>query len=516
MSSSRLPRALISLALASGATLAALAAPDLAAAAGGPTPTTVTFTSGGGVTQYWTVPLGVTSAQFTLWGAEGGVDVYNTNPAALGAKVTDTLTDLIGGETLQINVGGVGSVNTAGANGGGKGNGDAAGGGGATDVRIDPTGQYQLSSRVLVAGGGGGDAGVSSDAGASAGTPGSGGDSDSPGGNGIGFLTPYGVTFVGGSGGTAGATSGGTGGDAPTLTGTDSGNCSNDPSIPAIAFAEGAGSDGALGTGGAGAYGGGGGGGGYYGGGGGGGVDSDSCADEGGGSGGGGGSSYTPDGSGTVTDAVAAPADAPNGEVTVTFTAPASSTSTDLVSAAPTISFGHAVDLTATVAGSDGGGTMAFLDDGMPIAGCADVAPVSGSFTCSVTPNAAGVVAFWASYSGDANSLSSWSSVAEVDIVAIRPTAPTDVRAVGGVGTVTVTWRPPMSTGGDPITSYRLLFATLAGKEGSKPVVGLSNSTRSFTVHGLVSGRRYFFKLIAVNAKGAGPASMEASAIPKK
>jgi hypothetical protein len=467
------------------------------------------------VTQYWTVPAGVTTGAFTLWGAEGGVDVYNTNAAALGARVTDTLTDLIPGETLQMNLGGVGSVNTAGANGGGKGNGDAAGGGGATDVRIDPTGQYSLSSRVLVAGGGGGDAGVSSLAGPSAGTPGAGGPADGPGGNGIGFATPYGVTFVGGTGGTAGTTSGGTGGNAPTLTGSDSGDCAFDPGIPASAFAEGAGSNGALGGGGPGAYGGGGGGGGYYGGGGGGGVDSDSCADEGGGSGGGGGSSYTPEGVGTVVDAVAAPADAPDGEVTVAFTAPASSTSTDLESAAPRVSFGHAVDLTATVAGSDGGGTMAFLDDGAPIAGCGDVAPTSGTFTCSVTPTATGIAAFWASYSGDANSLSSWSSVAEVTITAILPGKPTDVRAAGGVRTVVVTWHAPTSTGGDAITSYRLFVATKAGKEGPKPFAVLSGSTRSFTVHGLGSGHRYFFKLIAVNAKGAGPDSVEASAVPK-
>ena len=108
---------------------ALLASPALA--------TTETFNYTGAA-QTWTVPAGVTSASFDLFGAQGGL--ISTNSPGLGGHATATI-PLTAGDSIQVNVGGRGegfpSSTTAGAGGfNGGGNGVAQGGGGASDIRI--------------------------------------------------------------------------------------------------------------------------------------------------------------------------------------------------------------------------------------------------------------------------------------------------------------------------------------------------------------------------------------------
>jgi RHS repeat-associated protein len=201
--------------------------------------TTVNFSYTGAL-QTWTVPAGVTSVRVTADGAQG-----DGTYGGLGGRVTATLS-VTPGSTLSVYVGGRGSGATGGFNGGGGGNPyGGSPGGGASDIR---TGAAQLADRVLVAGGGGGQA---RDATAVAGMGGSGG----------GLVGEAGADegLPGGGGGTQ--TAGGAWGGGLYGTG------------------------GSLGQGGGGTYHGGDGGGGYYGGGAGGG-------DTGGEGGGGGGSSY--------------------------------------------------------------------------------------------------------------------------------------------------------------------------------------------------------------------------------
>ena len=122
---------------------ALLASPALA--------TTETFNYTGAA-QTWTVPAGVTSASFDLFGAQGGL--ISTNSPGLGGHATATI-PLTAGDSIQVNVGGRGaSFPSSGAGGfNGGGNGTVQGGGGASDIRIGGT---SLNQRVLVAGGGGG------------------------------------------------------------------------------------------------------------------------------------------------------------------------------------------------------------------------------------------------------------------------------------------------------------------------------------------------------------------------
>jgi hypothetical protein len=291
--------------------------------------TTCTFTYTGGA-QTWTVPAGVHSATFTLYGAEGGTGVGGTVnsipvPAAvggLGAQVTGTLA-ITPGTVLQVNVGQAGSGNGGASFGGGgsAGNGYGGSGGGASDVR-GPAAGYSLTDRLLVAGGGGGGGdndiappgiGVNN-------TPGGpGGNADSPGGTSPAVTLP-GVTLGGGGGGGGGTlTAGGSAGAGGVITGTDT--CAPDIAIggPGAAGTFGFGADDVFFPGTTGP-GGGGGGGGYYGGGSGGGPADDGCQNRPGWGGGGGGASYTGTATGaSVTDGVLAPDDSPNGEVIVTF-----------------------------------------------------------------------------------------------------------------------------------------------------------------------------------------------------
>jgi hypothetical protein len=108
-----------------------------------------------GAAQTWTVPAGVTSASFDLFGAQGG---GGGGPPGLGGHATATI-PVSAGDSIQVNVGGRGQPLFGSGQGGFNGGGTATGGlpgssgGGASDIRLGGT---SLNHRVLVAGGGGG------------------------------------------------------------------------------------------------------------------------------------------------------------------------------------------------------------------------------------------------------------------------------------------------------------------------------------------------------------------------
>jgi cysteine-rich repeat protein len=100
--------------------------------------------------QTFLVPAGVTSLDFEVMGAQGGGEY-----GGLGARVRGTLA-VTPGETLDLFVGGKGTMGGAALNGsfnGGGGGFWGGAGGGASDIRREP---YALPDRVVVAGGGGG------------------------------------------------------------------------------------------------------------------------------------------------------------------------------------------------------------------------------------------------------------------------------------------------------------------------------------------------------------------------
>lgn len=118
-----------------------------------------TFAYTGGQ-QTFEIPAGVTHVTILASGASGGAG-YGSGFSGPGGLLTATI-PVTPGETLTVVVGGAGTANTAGYNGGGEA-GDSGscrptcggGGGGASDVR---RGGNSLNDRVVVSGGGGGQA----------------------------------------------------------------------------------------------------------------------------------------------------------------------------------------------------------------------------------------------------------------------------------------------------------------------------------------------------------------------
>jgi len=79
------------------------------------------------------------------------------------------------------------------------------------------------------------------------------------------------------------------------------------------------------------------------------------------------------------------------------------------------------------------------------------------------------------------------------------PGAPTNVTATAGNAQATVSFSPPASNGGSPITSY-----TVTSSPGGKTATGTASP---ISVGGLTNGRAYTFTVTATNAAGRGPAS---------
>jgi|SRR5580700_2018665 hypothetical protein len=228
--------------------------------------------------QSFIVPAGVKKLTIV---ARGGMGAGPTSSGGGRMGRVFAIIPVTPGEQLYVFVGGAAQGQAAGFNGGGNGGSSVYcecagyGGGGASDVR---RGGFNLTNRILVAGGGGGNGangdepssdigGMGGKGGGSTAGSGSAGSGDgAPGGGGIG-----GTQGNGGAGGTGGGGSGGSGIVGSLGVGGDGGTGNSQ------------GSDGA---------GGGGGGGGYYGGGGGGAGSYDSSDDDEAGGGAGGGSSY--------------------------------------------------------------------------------------------------------------------------------------------------------------------------------------------------------------------------------
>lgn len=351
--------------------------------------TTLTYEYTGSA-QLWLVPPGVTSATFSVYGAQGGEGV--DGGGGLGGFVSATI-PVTAGEVLVLNVAGAaGSFDgdphfggfPDGATGGSGFGALGYGGGGASAVLRD-------GLRLLIAGGGGGRGGGGNGGAGAAGVGGGQGGSGTQvlraGGGGL-----SGFNGTGGDGGTPGRRDvdnfGFHGESMPDL------SC-NPPPFSSCGQGGTGGAGGQDDANGAGDSGGGGGGG--YGGGGGGG------AGPGGGGGGGGGGGYGP--TGTVYESAVRFGD---GRIDVTYSATtATPTTTSLTSSVNPSAYGQSVSFTATVTpGACDQGTVTFKDAATVLsstttnsAGVASLAtgslstgthPITASFTPSDTTNCLG------------------------------------------------------------------------------------------------------------------------------
>jgi hypothetical protein len=91
------------------------------------------------------------------------------------------------------------------------------------------------------------------------------------------------------------------------------------------------------------------------------------------------------------------------------------------------------------------------------------------------------------------------------------PGAPPGLAATAGNGQVALSWAPPVSSGGSPVTAFNVYMSTASGSRGTDlTTVGAT----SYTATGLTNGTKYYFRVTALNALGEGPASAQVSAVP--
>ena len=98
------------------------------------------------------------------------------------------------------------------------------------------------------------------------------------------------------------------------------------------------------------------------------------------------------------------------------------------------------------------------------------------------------------------------------------PSAPRNLSAVrAATRGVQLSWSAPTSTGGAPSVTYNVYRGTTPGGESTIPIA--TGLTRTGYLDNptprLVSGRRYYYKVKAVNSAGTSPYSSESSAVAR-
>jgi large repetitive protein len=168
------------------------------------------------------------------------------------------------------------------------------------------------------------------------------------------------------------------------------------------------------------------------------------------------------------------------------------------------------VKLSWTVPGSNGGSVFAdyliqtSADNGVTWIDFDDGISAATTSTVTGLTNGSGYVFRVAAV----NSLTSgdYSVASAVVTPRTTPGAPTEMTASPGNLSASVSWTPPVFTGGAEITDYLIQFSSNNGSTWRTFADGISNVPTA-TITGLLNGTNYLFKVSAVTGAGAGTAS---------
>jgi len=91
------------------------------------------------------------------------------------------------------------------------------------------------------------------------------------------------------------------------------------------------------------------------------------------------------------------------------------------------------------------------------------------------------------------------------------PNAPLNLQASAGDEEIILSWSPPTTDGGSPITNYKIYRGNTSSGETLLTTVG---NITTYSDTGLTNNQAYYYKVSAVNGVGEGVQSNEASATP--
>jgi fibronectin type 3 domain-containing protein len=110
------------------------------------------------------------------------------------------------------------------------------------------------------------------------------------------------------------------------------------------------------------------------------------------------------------------------------------------------------------------------------------------------------------------NAIGEGPSSAEANAIpATTPSEPSNLQGIEGNGQVALSWAPPASDGGSPVTNYKIYRGTTSGGETLIATIG---NVTTYTDVNVTNGKTYYYKVSAANAVGDGPKSNETSVTP--
>ncbi|MBU6316567.1 MAG: fibronectin type III domain-containing protein, partial [Acidobacteria bacterium] len=167
-----------------------------------------------------------------------------------------------------------------------------------------------------------------------------------------------------------------------------------------------------------------------------------------------------------------------NGQLTVAWAAPASIGGSAII--------GYTVNAFTAPTG------------GTPVRSCT----TTGALTCVLTSLTNGVTYYVETVARNAAGVGSVSSPRVPGVPMTIPAATRSVAAAAQDSRALVTWQPPASDGGSPVSGYTASAWTRA--VGGTLVSTCTSVTTTCTLPGLVNGTTYYVEVVATNAVGAG------------